>query len=257
MHYYGYRYYNPETGRWLNRDPIEEYGGQNILGVFRNDFVNGLDFLGLAPNKEQTTDPQQIIDQINRRVNRSNCDVWDVDRLLTALRDDFSEDERYIYTDKYGWVDRRHFFEAANYAEDIGSVATEVLGFGNEVFQWLREWGDDYRSGFSPEDIPSNAAGAYFGDEFDVDCCDLAQALQRWFDEVGARNQDEPEAHWDSLPDTDPSERGGENRGGSNLSRGGSKNNSSNPSTNFDPNSVTTPSEDFKHSNGSIVPHGG
>jgi RHS repeat-associated protein len=27
--YYGYRYYNPELGRWLNRDPIGETGGFN------------------------------------------------------------------------------------------------------------------------------------------------------------------------------------------------------------------------------------
>jgi len=25
--YYGFRYYNPETGRWLNRDPVDEQGG--------------------------------------------------------------------------------------------------------------------------------------------------------------------------------------------------------------------------------------
>ena len=27
VHYYGYRYYNTEWGRWLNRDPIGEWGG--------------------------------------------------------------------------------------------------------------------------------------------------------------------------------------------------------------------------------------
>ena len=27
--YYGYRYYNPSTGRWLNRDPLQEEGGSN------------------------------------------------------------------------------------------------------------------------------------------------------------------------------------------------------------------------------------
>ncbi|MBM3878363.1 MAG: RHS repeat-associated core domain-containing protein [Verrucomicrobia bacterium] len=28
--YYGYRYYNPTTGRWLSRDPIEEEGGRSL-----------------------------------------------------------------------------------------------------------------------------------------------------------------------------------------------------------------------------------
>ena len=30
--YYGYRFYNPNMGRWLNRDPIEEQGGHNLYG---------------------------------------------------------------------------------------------------------------------------------------------------------------------------------------------------------------------------------
>lgn len=38
--YYGFRYYVPETGRWLNRDPIEEAGGLNLYGVVGNDGVN-------------------------------------------------------------------------------------------------------------------------------------------------------------------------------------------------------------------------
>ncbi len=38
--YYGYRCYAPQTGRWLNRDPIEEEGGLNMQGFVFNDPVN-------------------------------------------------------------------------------------------------------------------------------------------------------------------------------------------------------------------------
>jgi RHS repeat-associated protein len=31
--YYGYRYYNPSTGRWVSRDPIEENGIRSILVI--------------------------------------------------------------------------------------------------------------------------------------------------------------------------------------------------------------------------------
>ncbi|MFZ9938074.1 MAG: RHS repeat-associated core domain-containing protein, partial [Luteolibacter sp.] len=32
LYYYGYRYYDPVTGRWPSRDPIEEEGGLNLYG---------------------------------------------------------------------------------------------------------------------------------------------------------------------------------------------------------------------------------
>jgi len=48
MYYYGYRYYDPVTGRWLNRDPIQELGGYNLYQMVSNDPVNLIDFLGLS-----------------------------------------------------------------------------------------------------------------------------------------------------------------------------------------------------------------
>ena len=46
--YYGFRYYDPETGRWPNRDPIGERGGLNVYGFVGNGGVNLIDVLGLA-----------------------------------------------------------------------------------------------------------------------------------------------------------------------------------------------------------------
>jgi RHS repeat-associated protein len=45
--YYGYRCYNPSTGRWVNRDPNEERGGLNLYGFASGDSINRSDFLGL------------------------------------------------------------------------------------------------------------------------------------------------------------------------------------------------------------------
>ena len=47
--YYGYRYYNSETGRWLSRDPIEEEGGINLYGFVYNDPLDWIDSLGETP----------------------------------------------------------------------------------------------------------------------------------------------------------------------------------------------------------------
>jgi RHS repeat-associated protein len=44
---YGYRYYDPVTGRWPSRDPIGERGGINLYGFVGNDGVNVWDRLGL------------------------------------------------------------------------------------------------------------------------------------------------------------------------------------------------------------------
>jgi RHS repeat-associated protein len=46
--YYGFRYYNPSTGRWLSRDPIEERGGRNLYGFGHNSPITGVDPLGNA-----------------------------------------------------------------------------------------------------------------------------------------------------------------------------------------------------------------
>ena len=45
--YYGYRYYDPNVGRWINRDLIQENGGINLYGFVGNDGLNNSDYLGL------------------------------------------------------------------------------------------------------------------------------------------------------------------------------------------------------------------
>jgi hypothetical protein len=45
--YYGYRYYSPVMGRWINRDPIEERGGLHVYGFVGNDSLGDVDVLGL------------------------------------------------------------------------------------------------------------------------------------------------------------------------------------------------------------------
>lgn len=46
--YYGLRYYNPSTGRWLSRDPIAERGGPNLYGYVGNSPSDRVDPLGLV-----------------------------------------------------------------------------------------------------------------------------------------------------------------------------------------------------------------
>jgi RHS repeat-associated protein len=45
--YYGYRFYNTSTGRWLSRDLINEDGGLDLYGIVANNLANQVDGLGL------------------------------------------------------------------------------------------------------------------------------------------------------------------------------------------------------------------
>ena len=45
--FYTYRYYDPVTGRWPSRDPIEEQGGVNMYCFVGNDGLANYDVLGL------------------------------------------------------------------------------------------------------------------------------------------------------------------------------------------------------------------
>ena len=56
-YYYGFRYYDPVTGRWPSRDPIAEDGGLNLYSFVGNDGANNWDYLG---------------EQRGRRGNRGN-----------------------------------------------------------------------------------------------------------------------------------------------------------------------------------------
>jgi RHS repeat-associated protein len=49
--YYGYRYYQPNTGRWLSRDPIGENGGENQYEFAMNDSVSYIDPDGAKSKK--------------------------------------------------------------------------------------------------------------------------------------------------------------------------------------------------------------
>ena len=46
--YYGYRYYSPSLGRFLNRDPIGELGGSNLYAFVENDPGKWVGLLGVG-----------------------------------------------------------------------------------------------------------------------------------------------------------------------------------------------------------------
>jgi len=46
--YFGRRFYDPNLQRWINRDPIAEFGGANLFAYCRNNPISLIDSLGLS-----------------------------------------------------------------------------------------------------------------------------------------------------------------------------------------------------------------
>ena len=58
--YYNYRYYSPELGRWIKRDPAEESGGVNLYVMTGNNAIGYIDNLGLWA-KVKPDDPNDFV----------------------------------------------------------------------------------------------------------------------------------------------------------------------------------------------------
>ena len=212
------RYLDQVLGRFISNDPLG-FTASNVQSFNRYAYGNNnpyryVDPDGRAPNQAGVA----TIETIKAEINQYEKAGMSGAAVMSALSENHgSNTNRYLYTDKHGWVDMRHFGAAAAMASSTGSLITETLGFGNEVVQYLSEWGDDYRSGFSPEDISSNAAGAAFGDDY-MNKGTVSESFDKWLKDAGARNPTDPAAQTSKLPATDPAARGGANRGSSNLS---------------------------------------
>ena len=87
LNYYGYRFYYTVLGRWLSRDPIQEWGGINVYGFAINSPISRCDILGLADAECPCTD-SQIIAALNAQIEceriaaevHKNCVEWCDDR---------------------------------------------------------------------------------------------------------------------------------------------------------------------------------
>jgi RHS repeat-associated protein len=63
LYYYLYRFYDTYLQRWLNRDPIQEWGGWNLYEFVGNTSPNFIDFFGTDLGNGHSNDPIMFIPQ--------------------------------------------------------------------------------------------------------------------------------------------------------------------------------------------------
>ncbi len=112
LYYYGYRYYDPLTGRWPSRDPIGENGGVNLYGFVGNDGIGAIDLLGLENPHADPTDPKHTPEACSEAV----CCVENLRRLFrwmtaaeTRRSNDFTDYWRTHGTEQ-SWTNHRQQF---------------------------------------------------------------------------------------------------------------------------------------------------
>jgi len=88
-------YYNPSTGKWINRDPIEEEGGRNLYALLSGDALNNCDNLGQKAihlgfgfdSSANLTDPDEIRrSRITKVINQNLMFLFRMVRECIALK---------------------------------------------------------------------------------------------------------------------------------------------------------------------------
>ena len=161
--YYGYRYYDPKTGRWPSRDPIEEEGGVNLYGFVGNDGPNIVDHNGLY-GTGMGYDGQDLLNhRLNPWTGKPNVSV--TARIRSQLEDIRRKYHRLFPGEENS--DMRHCTATCEASKQVDPLTAQLAGVINEI-QGLILWDipqlratlqEQRTSAFQLQDLLSNAKG--------------------------------------------------------------------------------------------------
>jgi RHS repeat-associated protein len=166
--YWGYRYYSPDLGRWLGRDPLSEWADILLYRYASNAAIHFWDALGLLTEKECKDRWASIYTLFSTtRTLRDTFDAWityDTQRMNTLDRNapNYRDTLAEILKD-YNWNRRRSRYlnDTLNELFDEAALANWMINEGCKCEQ-ARNVTSGMTSGLAAFDavnsIPSNLA---------------------------------------------------------------------------------------------------
>ena len=130
--YYGFRYYSPSMGRFLNRDPLKEDGGINIYAMTGNNPIGRWDYLGLDGYWTDQYDD-------NGYWSGSTWTEYTGDDSSSSSDDDFDWGDFYTdfsMDDYYSWQDTNSYWSGganSGYYTQVPSGETIYHGNGYSI----------------------------------------------------------------------------------------------------------------------------
>ncbi|WP_221774321.1 RHS repeat-associated core domain-containing protein, partial [Puniceicoccus vermicola] len=155
--YYGFRYYNPETGRWPSRDPIGERGGLNLYGFVGNAGVDRWDYLGQLDLGPWTWEPKikLIVATVTVKFRFTASFNYETGKSKAECPDEWPSNVKFDWDISLDERDQRVGFDAwaGLKGDNLNAIGRITGGVQWEGKSWWKKFWN---------------AGFYFGSEQDV-----------------------------------------------------------------------------------------
>jgi RHS repeat-associated protein len=129
LYYYGRRFYRPGMGRWLNRDPIQERGGENLYCFVDNSPINRTDFLGLLVGRVKVNPWQPaVVDNFLSHVRGWLVGIeW-----MPPTSGDWAQPDKCKPCEKVIWVQEVAYGKGSPFEKDWGEADYDDYGYAWE-----------------------------------------------------------------------------------------------------------------------------
>jgi RHS repeat-associated protein len=224
MYYFEARYMKPPT--FISRDPLfEKYAHFSPYVFTANNSLKYVDPDGNQPVKSQAGTIQGFVTFFNNTTTRMGTlkgkdahnamlrlgqTKFDFPRMITpATTAPFNtQADRYIYTEKGGWIDMSHFLFYAGTAyqyKQEGEKYPVGKALQDGLIQELSDMIFAKHSAFSYEDLPSDKFGAEFGANYFNPNSEknFGEQLQDYMDNVLKATTPNQAPNYDTMPKED------------------------------------------------------